>query len=370
MAEALVQSSISLGSLPLSSHVSPPSPVVSPTTSPSTNSNSWRRAMERSSKCRYIFLLAISYILPVVITLVLTALQMLVTPITPYLAVYPRTAEGTLGILVSCWGHWSWTHWSSNMIGWLGLCPLMLTFGFWPFVLLSGFIQLFTSFLVWCLAHAGAHAGLSGVLCGYFGFLMVSVCLDSPLRIRTIGVMALTTIIYSTMFMATFKSFSREISWESHLFGLFSGIFFSALYFLKWEHWMKNPIEAVQGKCRMRRDSNLESPHIPSLAITTTPFSPSKASTASEWVLDDAPMYETSPGYPGDVSYIGDPCVVLGKPTTLKSASNQQVSESSAEREIAGDFDGSAVAETYGLYVTNENGSTTPRNQWMSHVIR
>eukprot|EP00922_Rhytidocystis_sp_ex-Travisia-forbesii_P032353 GHVS01048081.1.p1 GENE.GHVS01048081.1~~GHVS01048081.1.p1 ORF type:complete len:202 (+),score=11.29 GHVS01048081.1:517-1122(+) len=198
------------------------------------------------------------------------------------------------------------------------------------------------------MAKAGAHAGLSGVLCGYFGFLIVSVFLEHPRRIKTLAVMGLTAMIYGTMFMATLTSIGQNVSWESHLFGLCSGVASSALYFLKYEGCMTDPIAPIQRRRRTRRDSSVPvqdiSLHARPVTITKLSFS----SKATDWVIDEAVAYGMGSEYP-DITGRDDR-VVMGKPITAGSRAATQSSLSSEEVEMDGDFDGSLVAESCGLY--------------------
>eukprot|EP00922_Rhytidocystis_sp_ex-Travisia-forbesii_P004277 GHVS01006212.1.p1 GENE.GHVS01006212.1~~GHVS01006212.1.p1 ORF type:complete len:293 (+),score=13.37 GHVS01006212.1:62-940(+) len=239
-------SSVLVSSLPLSRLVPSPFPVTSPIASSSSKAKCFHRCLSKAAACRFLFLRAIVYIIPMIITFTLIAVHMLVAPVTHHISIYPRTLKGTVGILASCWGHWSWSHWANNMIGWLGLCPLMLSFGVWPFMLHSGFIQILSASLVWGLAKSGIHAGMSGLLCGYFGFLVVSVFFDQRGGMKTIAVAGVTAMIYGAMFMATLTYFGPRVSWESHISGVFSGVGFSALFFCKLERCMSDPIAAIK----------------------------------------------------------------------------------------------------------------------------
>eukprot|EP00921_Rhytidocystis_pertsovi_P004766 GHVQ01008284.1.p1 GENE.GHVQ01008284.1~~GHVQ01008284.1.p1 ORF type:complete len:235 (+),score=51.77 GHVQ01008284.1:81-785(+) len=79
----------------------------------------------------------------------------------------------------------------------------------------------------------------------YFGFILVSICIERPMKIRTVAVVIITAVLYASMFFATLSSISSNVSWESHLFGLVYGMSVSYSYFKRWHKWMKDPIKAI-----------------------------------------------------------------------------------------------------------------------------
>eukprot|EP01071_Lankesteria_metandrocarpae_P014428 Lankesteria_metandrocarpae@DN8444_c0_g1_i1.p1 len=148
-----------------------------------------------------------------------------------FCSVYPRTLYGLKGIVL-CWAaHWSYLHYFSNMSAWVGLAPGLLIYGFKTFCLATAFIQVVSAFCAWIAARNAYHAGLSAVLCGYFGFLVTAVVWIRPVQLKFVAVMLVTSFIYLSSFVATILSMKDGVSWELHAFGLISGIGFAYIYY-------------------------------------------------------------------------------------------------------------------------------------------
>ena len=83
-------------------------------------------------------------------------------------------------------------------------------------------IILLGGILVWFFARPGAHVGASGLLFGYFGFLLVRGLFDR--RISSIVIAIAVGISYGGIIWGVLPR-DGAISWEAHLFGLAAGAF-------------------------------------------------------------------------------------------------------------------------------------------------
>jgi len=82
-------------------------------------------------------------------------------------------------------------------------------------------IALITGTLVWLAARHGMHIGASGLVMGYFGFLVSRAFFDRSLK--NIILMLLTVVLYGGLIF-TLIDFRAWVSFEGHLFGFLSGI--------------------------------------------------------------------------------------------------------------------------------------------------
>lgn len=136
--------------------------------------------------------------------------------------IYPRELRGLWGLLVWPLLHGSMQHLAVNTT---------------PFVVLGWFIAmrgpaifLQTTILITVLAGAGVwtfgrvafHIGASGLVFGYFGFLVARGIYEKSISALAIG--CFTLFYYGGMIFGILPS-DEFISWEAHLFGLFAGIF-------------------------------------------------------------------------------------------------------------------------------------------------
>jgi hypothetical protein len=74
--------------------------------------------------------------------------------------------------------------------------------------------------LVWLLGSSAIHIGASGLVFGWFGFLITRGLVDrSPL---TLGASVLVGLLYGSFFWGVLPSLAG-VSWEAHLFGALAG---------------------------------------------------------------------------------------------------------------------------------------------------
>ncbi len=135
--------------------------------------------------------------------------------------IQPRTVQGLPGILVHPFLHASWQHLLSNTIGFLllgGMVMLREPRDFWT---VSGLSLVIGGVGIWLFGRPGPHIGASGIVFGYFGYLLLTGWFD-----RRVGaiILSILTFLFWGRLLFGLSPFQRGISWEGHLFGLLGGI--------------------------------------------------------------------------------------------------------------------------------------------------
>jgi len=144
------------------------------------------------------------------------------------MGVIPRTLEGLLGIITGPLIHANFTHLISNTI------PLVILgwiiYNFYPRVsyFLFGFIYFFTGLLVWIFARQYNHIGASGLVYGFVSFLFFSGIFRRDNA--SVALALVITFLYGGLIWGILPGMPG-ISWESHLFGGFTGLL--AAFFLR-----------------------------------------------------------------------------------------------------------------------------------------
>jgi membrane associated rhomboid family serine protease len=133
----------------------------------------------------------------------------------------PRSELGLIGIPLSPFLHGSYNHVLSNTIPFLVLGGLVAFRGIQKLVGVSLFIVLAGGGAVWLLGRTAIHVGASGLVFGYFGYLVAAGWYD-----RNLGsILAAFAVIflYGGLVFGVLPTQSF-VSWEAHLFGLMAGV--------------------------------------------------------------------------------------------------------------------------------------------------
>ena len=138
------------------------------------------------------------------------------------LGINPRHLFGLVGIVFSPFLHRNFTHLLFNSIPlfFLGLA-LLVSDGTTQFCFITAVIMLIGGFAVWLFARKGLHIGASGVISGYFGFILVSAFTQPSFMTLITAVLAV--YYFGGIFSGIFPQ-EKQTSWESHLFGFIAGI--------------------------------------------------------------------------------------------------------------------------------------------------
>ena len=135
--------------------------------------------------------------------------------------ILPRTTQGLIGIPLSPVLHGSFNHVLSNTIPLLVLGTLVGLRGSQVLVGVSLFIILVGGTAVWLLGRSAIHVGASGLVFGYFGYLVASGWYDR--RPSTILAAIAVVVLYGGLLFGLLPTQSF-VSWEAHLFGLMAGV--------------------------------------------------------------------------------------------------------------------------------------------------
>ena len=142
--------------------------------------------------------------------------------------IYPLTARGLQGILFSPFIHSDFEHLINNTLPLFFLSVAL--FYFYSEVALKVFIWTFilTGFLVWFAGREAWHIGASGLVYGIASFLFFSGIIRRYFRL--IALSLLIVFLYGSMVWGIFPGIYKNVSWESHMLGFFSGIALSVWY--------------------------------------------------------------------------------------------------------------------------------------------
>ncbi|WP_100643237.1 rhomboid family intramembrane serine protease [Alteromonas facilis] len=146
-----------------------------------------------------------------------------------YFGIYPRNLHYLPMIFTSPFIHASVQHLLANLITVSVFAGLISTQGTKRFLTVSLWIIVVTGLLVWLLGRSAMHVGASGVIYGYLGYLLIAGWRSKQKRMLLISL--LVAAFYGSMIFGVLPS-AGFISWESHLFGFFSGVI-AAWYWAK-----------------------------------------------------------------------------------------------------------------------------------------
>ncbi len=142
------------------------------------------------------------------------------------LGVYPRHVFGLIGIPFSPFLHGNFNHLFFNTIPLFILANFVLLSGIAAFICISIIIILISGVGVWLFARKGLHVGASGLIMGYFGYLLANAYQQPTLISVILGIVCL--YYFGSMLFGLLPT-REKISWEAHLFGFIGG--FAANYY-------------------------------------------------------------------------------------------------------------------------------------------
>ena len=142
--------------------------------------------------------------------------------------IYPLAAGGLPGILFSPFIHADFKHLFNNSLPLFFLSVAL--FYFYSEVALKVFTLTYflTGLLVWIAGRDAWHIGASGLVYGLASFLFFSGIIRRYFRL--IALSLLIVFLYGSMVWGLFPGIYRNVSWESHMLGFFSGIVLSVWY--------------------------------------------------------------------------------------------------------------------------------------------
>jgi membrane associated rhomboid family serine protease len=144
--------------------------------------------------------------------------------------IHPRGGVDGLwpGIVAAPFLHVSNVHLANNLIvlGVLGGMSALVA-GNSRFIAATAFIVLAGGALTWVFARSGSHIGASGLVFGYFGFLVGQGIFRQSLLPLLVAVVV--TFLYGTSIFLGIVFPKGSISWEAHLAGAVAGLVYARL---------------------------------------------------------------------------------------------------------------------------------------------
>lgn len=157
---------------------------------------------------------------PAVAMILGTFVGMLSKSASTRLAVVPRDAGGLAGLVTAPFIHVNFSHLAANLPPFVALGILLLRRNEGVFLKTALIIALGQGVLLWCFGRKVAHVGMSGVIFGFFGYL---VALAWFTRATPDLLVAAGVLLYYGGMLAGVAPARDGTSWEGHLFGLVAG---------------------------------------------------------------------------------------------------------------------------------------------------
>lgn len=144
------------------------------------------------------------------------------------LGIYPLSVKGLPGIIFSPFIHADFTHLFNNSLPFFLLSVAL--FYFYSEIALKVFLWTYflTGILVWFGGREAYHIGASGLVYGLASFLFFSGIIRKYYRLAALSL--LVVFLYGQMVWGIFPGVYKNVSWESHMLGFFSGIILSIWY--------------------------------------------------------------------------------------------------------------------------------------------
>ncbi|MDM8160725.1 rhomboid family intramembrane serine protease [Labilibaculum sp. K2S] len=144
-----------------------------------------------------------------------------------YLGIFPLHTKGLIGILTSPLIHKDFSHLMANTIPFFVLSWGIFYF-YRPLSYQIFILCYFTAnILVWLGAREAYHIGASGLVYAFASFLFFSGIIRNHYRL--IAISFIVAFLYGSLFWGVFPIL-KDVSWEGHLFGGFSGLIYALAY--------------------------------------------------------------------------------------------------------------------------------------------
>ncbi len=135
--------------------------------------------------------------------------------------VWPRTAVGLWGILLAPLLHAGFGHLAANTVPFLVLGWFVMVRRLRDFFVVSVIVTLVSGLGIWLVAPSNTvHLGASGLIFGYFGFLLLRGYFERSFSSIVWSMVVL--VLYGGMIWGALPQ-QIGISWQSHLFGFIGG---------------------------------------------------------------------------------------------------------------------------------------------------
>ena len=147
------------------------------------------------------------------------------------LGIYPGAETPFPGIIFAPFLHGSFEHLALNTLPLFTLGWLMALRGFMRYIWISLFIAIVGGVAVWLFGRNAFHVGASGLIFGYFGYLVAQGIFEQSLS--SVFIASTIIAVYGGMLIGILP-LSDSVSWETHFFSLLAGVIASRI-------WSKSP---------------------------------------------------------------------------------------------------------------------------------
>ena len=144
------------------------------------------------------------------------------------LGIFPRRTENLAGIILSPFLHYGFAHVIMNSIPLLILGGMVVMRGQRVFITATLMIIILSGSAVWFFGRSAYHVGASGLIFGYFGFIIGAAWYERSFISLITAIIAIG--LYGSTLHIGLIPINSYISWEGHLFGLIAGIFASRFF--------------------------------------------------------------------------------------------------------------------------------------------
>lgn len=143
------------------------------------------------------------------------------------LGIFPLEAKGLPGLITAPLIHSDFNHLMANTVPLFVLLWSIFYF-YRPLAYRIFFLSyIITNLWIWVSAREGWHIGASGLVYAFAAFLFFSGIIRNYFRL--IAISLIVVFLYGGMFWGIFPIL-RDVSWEGHLLGSFSGILLAIIY--------------------------------------------------------------------------------------------------------------------------------------------
>jgi len=146
--------------------------------------------------------------------------------------IYPRSLSNLPGIIFWPFLHANFNHLIMNTMPLLAMGYFVALRGWIVFLESTLLILILGGLGVWLFGRAAYHVGASGLVFGFFGFLITLALYER--NIKTFAIASLTVFYYGGIIFGILPV-DRFVSWEGHLFGLLAGMMAARLLAVKTE---------------------------------------------------------------------------------------------------------------------------------------
>lgn len=158
------------------------------------------------------------------------------------LGIRPRSQTGLRGILFAPLLHGTWSHLTANTVPFVVLGWFVLFRGIEEFAIATAIPWVLSGLGVWLFAGRNTlHVGASGVIFGYFGFLLSRGYFEQD-RL-SVAISLIVVLLYGSLVWGVLPS-RRGISWQGHLFGFAGGVL-TARYLPQLTQWFEPWFERI-----------------------------------------------------------------------------------------------------------------------------